>query len=274
MYSVRMPNSVESRTISSTSSRVAGLEFALASQRNDAGGTALLANLVDQQADLAARPEPGDKTVARGRLVERQVELEYARRTAIVAPKRELERLIAGILAEHDDLVTLENVGKSSRDQLPGAAMRRVLADREDRIGKHRTLQALEHGGDFHLDVLAGEDERGGRPALVGDLLEQRRVDVDADAEREDSPLVRIALAGQLADHGFRSLPDGRQAVGHEQDDRQRSIGGRLPKGFEQGVVDVGPAPRGHPFEELGGVFDRLRDLRTGRSANGSTPSL
>ena len=50
---------------------------------------------------------------------------------------------------------------------------------------------------------------------------------------------------------------------------------GGWPEGFEKGVVDVGPAPGGHPFEELGRASRIVsRDLRTGRSANGSTPSL
>ena len=131
---------------------------------------------------------------------------------------------------------------------------RRVAVSPIARLGSASTgpWRRWKTRGHFHLDVLAGEDERGGRPALVGDLLQERRVDVDADAEREDPPLVRVALAGQLADRGFRRLPDGRQPVGHEQDDRQSSLGGRLPQGFEERVVDVGPAPRGHPFEELG----------------------
>ena len=132
-------------------------------------------------------------------------------------------------MPEHHDLFALEDVGQSSRDELPCAAMRRIFADCERRIGEHRALKAPKYGGNFHLNVFAREDERGGCPALVGDFLEQRRVDIDADAEREDSTLVCVALAGQLADHGFRSLPDGGQSVGHEQDDRQGSRGGRLP---------------------------------------------
>ena len=196
----------------------------------------------------------GTKPLRVRRLVERQAELEDARRPSVVAPERELERLLADVLAQQDDLVALEQVRDAARDQLSRAAGGlRVLADGRG-SGSARTgpSEPLEDGGHLHLDVLGREDERGRRPALVGDLLQQRRVDVDADAEREDPPPVRVALAGQLADRGFRGLPDRRQPVGHEQDDRQRPVGGRLPEGLEEGVVDVGAAPRGHPFEELG----------------------
>ena len=190
VYSVRMPNSVESRTISSTSSRVAELVVRLASTRDDARRASLFADRVDQKADLAAGPEPGDEAVARGRLVERQAELEHARRPPIVAPEGELERLLADVLAEQDDLVALEEVGDPAPGSAPGCAGASSISPTASvGIGEHRALEALEDGGDFHFDVLAGEDERGGRPALVGDLLQERRVDVDADAEGEDPPL-------------------------------------------------------------------------------------
>ena len=100
---------------------------------DDARRASLFADRVHQQADLAARPEPGDEAIARGRLVERQAELEDARRPAIVAPERELERLLADVLAQQDDLVALEEVGNPARDQLPRAPARRRLADGEAR---------------------------------------------------------------------------------------------------------------------------------------------
>ena len=162
----------------------------------------MLANLIHEKADFAARPQPGDEAVARGRLINGKLEAEHAGRSAIVAAQHELERLIAGVLAKDDDLVSLENIGKPSRDR---SRPRRWGHFRQSqrRIGKHRAPESLKHSGDFHLDVLAGEDERSGCPAFVGDLFEQRRVDIDANAEGEDSPLMWVSFACQFADDGF-----------------------------------------------------------------------
>ena len=216
MYSVRTPNSVESLTISPTSSRVAAAHGSLRLERDDSRRSSLFTNGVHEQADLAAGPEPGNEAVAGGRILDWQAEFKHARGSSKVAAEREVERLVAGILAQEHDLVALEQIGQPAGDELPRAPSGRARADRQLRVGQDRTVKTLKDCAHLHLDILAWQHERGGRSALVGDLLQERRIDVHSDAEREDPPLVRVALTCQLADRGFRGLPDCRQTVGHE----------------------------------------------------------
>ena len=241
-------------------------------ERDDAGRAPLLPDLVDQQADFAARPEAGDEPVAGRGGVDREAELEHPGRPPVIPLEGEFERVFPLVLAEHDDLVPLEHVGDSPRDQLPRSTRGAGLAGRELRVGQDRAFEPLEHAGDLHLDVLRGKHERRGRAALISDLFEQRRVHVHADPEREHPTLVRVSLAGELSDRRLGRLADRRQAVGHEQDDRQGVLGRRLAEGFEEGVVDVRPAPRGHPFEELGRPLHRrprLADRPLGERIHG-----
>ena len=181
MYSVRMPNSVESRTISSTSSRVAGLVLALASTETTPGGPPCSRIASTSRPILRLAQSRGTKPLRVVAWSSGRRNWNDARRPPVVPPERELQRLLADVLAEQDDLVALEDVGNPARDQVPGAPARPPFRRRASiGIGEHRAAEPLEDDGDFHLDVLAGEDERGGRPALVGDLLEERRVDIDA----------------------------------------------------------------------------------------------
>ena len=57
------------------------------------------------------------------------------------SPGAKLERLLAEILAEQDDLVPLEDVAGCGRDQLPGALAAVGLDHRERGIGKHGPVQ-------------------------------------------------------------------------------------------------------------------------------------
>ena len=116
----------------------------------------------------------------------------------------------------------------------------------------------------------------GGRPALVGDLLQQGRVDVDTDAEREDppsgagcpcGPARRIAASEvcptvaspSVMNRTIGSVPS---AGGCRRASRRASWMFVPPRA----VIDC---------EELGhAVASSDRDFRTGRSENGSTPSL
>ena len=53
---------------------------------------------------------------------------------------------------------------------------------------------ASPHLPDLDLDILSGLHEGRGRPAVESDGPQQRGVHVVADAEREDTPMVRVAL--------------------------------------------------------------------------------
>ena len=90
-------------------------------ERDNPGRSALFADLVDQQADLAACPEARDEPVAGRRPVDRKAELEHPGRPPVVAPEGEFERIFPAVLAEQHDLVSFEYVGDSARDQLPRA---------------------------------------------------------------------------------------------------------------------------------------------------------
>jgi len=78
----------------------------------------------------------------------------------------------------------------------------------------------------------------------LGDAVEQRDVDVVADAEGEDAALVRVAGFHQFADLRFGGDTDGGESVGQEQNDRQLAFAGRLAQRLDECVMDVGAADR------------------------------
>ena len=83
-----------------------------------------------------------------------------------------------------------------------------------------------------------------GSRGTLGHAVEQRHVDVAADAEGEDPAPVRVGLLDHLADLHLARVADRRQAVGEEEDDRQDPLGRLLAERLQQRVVDVRAARR------------------------------
>ncbi|MEX0715656.1 MAG: hypothetical protein WD066_03680 [Planctomycetaceae bacterium] len=194
-------------------------------------GRAELADGVVQHADLPAGPQPADERVAFPRVFKREVEPELARLAEIRSRQSERQRRAAVIPTQHDELVAQEEVGQVGREHFVNAARcdGTVPLDRfEFRLHQHRALKLGEHLADFHLDVLLRQHERRLGAGDARQPREQRRIDVDADAEGVDSPLMRIRLLGERGDSRFRPVSHGRQAVGEEQHDRERVVVVRL----------------------------------------------
>lgn len=123
-------------------------------------------------------------------------------------------------------------------------------------------MEAPEDLADAGFHVFAGEDERRGGAGIEGEAVEERGVDVGADAEREHAAAMGIVLGGEVADGAFGGAADRGQPVGEEQDEREESGGGWEPEGFGEGVVEVGAAVDADAAEEGadlghgGGRFD------------------
>ena len=123
---------------------------------DDARRAALFADRVDQQADLAAGPEPGDEAVSRGRLVERQAEPEDARASPGNSPGARTRAAPAPRYWPSRTIWSPSNTsgmraGISSRRRLRPSAPTRVRVG----VGEDGAAEPLEDVGDLHLDVLA-----------------------------------------------------------------------------------------------------------------------
>ncbi len=198
--------------------------------------------------------------------IEVEVEGEVLRFAEEVAVEAEAERVVVAVLAQQDQFIAVEEIGNGRRHEFAHAlrvGVAGVVKDGEIDIGQHGAVETPEDAGDLEFDVFAGQDVGAGGAAHLGDAVEERSVDVGADAEGEDAAVVGVAGGDHLADGGFGGLADGGQAVGEEKDDGEHSLGGRLAEGFDEGVVNVGSAP-GFDHVEVdpggGGVLAVLDD--------------
>ena len=126
-----------------------------------------------------------------------------------------------------------------------------VATGRARRFGDH---------SDGALDGFLGPHERRGAAPLQRKLLEQCRVDVGADAEREE-PALPAQIGGALHDRVRTRLADGRRPVRQEQHERQPPRGRvRRHRLFER-ALDVRAAVRVEGVE----ILDRSAHVSTRR---------
>ena len=149
---------------------------------------------------------------------------------------------LAAVTAHDDQLVAVEQVGQLGRINLvEGDVVRR----RELQVRQHGVADLAVQAADLGLDVL-GRPHVGGQGArLVGDGVEERGVDVVADAEGEDARVGRVLGLDVLQDLVRVGLADGRLAVREEHDGERpaRVLAAVAQRGGHR-VVDGGAARR------------------------------
>ena len=123
-------------------------------------------------------------------------------------------------------------------------------------VGQDRVADLPVEAGDLEFDVLARADILGGAAVAPGDAVEQRRVDLVADAEGEDTVLVVLVRFADGVHELVRiGLPHGRVAV-REEDDHRGALGALelLERGRHR-LLDVRAADGLHLLRELDCVF-------------------
>jgi hypothetical protein len=100
----------------------------------------LLAQLVDEERDLPARPQARHERVARRRRSHRQHELVLLPARQRVAGEHEAKVVVAAVLPEHDELVAGEQVGQPRGQHLARACARLPSLSTVDSCG------SAEHG--------------------------------------------------------------------------------------------------------------------------------
>jgi hypothetical protein len=204
-----------------------------------------LAGLVDERADATVGPQPRDAALPRIGLVRIELGLDRGRAGGRGAADDEPQRRVAEVARADEELVAHEQVGQARGKHLLEALARDgavASEDGEHRLGQHRPEEPAVDLAHLDLHVLAGQDVAARRAALAGERVEQRRVDVGADAEGEQAAVVTVARGDAVADAGLVAEPDRGHAVGQEQHDGQEALGRGLPDRELQRAVDVGPA--------------------------------
>jgi hypothetical protein len=127
VYSPSTPKRVDSRRISSRSSRSRGSANGSRppGRQRPAEVAALLAQFVDQERDLAARPQARHERVRGRRALHRQRELEVARTCGVPPRSTNCRSSFAAVLAEHDQLVADEQVRQRARQHFAQPRRRR-----------------------------------------------------------------------------------------------------------------------------------------------------
>ena len=161
------------------------------------------------------------------------------------------------VAAYQHQLVSAEEIGHLARvDARCGAA---VQLNIHRHIGHHGRADFGIEGRDRRLDVFVGADVDGLAAHLARQAVQQARVDVEADAEREGPRMHLVLLGGVGGDAALLRLARRGLAVG----EKDHVVG---PRGIvehaqtgAQGAVDVGAAAGVDAVHPLGGGAQGLR---------------
>ena len=204
-----------------------------------------------QPAEALRRPESGNEDVVALALGKAHALPPLDRSVRAPAGEAQCRVPVTVITRKQNEILAGKEVDTVGRNQtVEPNAVAAVALDSHAQIGDDRIGESAGDDGYGALDVLLRPDEARRTAALEGQTLDEHRIDVSSDAEREDSRLATLGR-GRRGNCFRPCLTDRRRAVGQHEHERQALVVRSKRECFVERARDVRRALRLKPVQIL-----------------------